>query len=190
MQEKIKRAAIKLIAKHGYEAMTLRMLAQELDLKAPSLYNHVASKQDLLLIIIESNMEEFLMYMEKGLEGISQPIDRLDKFIELNVRYDCLHVDAVFVGKHEMRSLTEDNKKAIRKLTKRYEDMLIDILVEGTRKGQFSAEAPHMVAYAMFAMLTGVSTWFKPTKLSAIEEIQQTYRVLVRRMVQAMPTPS
>ncbi len=185
MQEKINRAAIKLIARHGYEAMTLRMLAQDLGLKAPSLYNHVASKQDLLFNIIKSNMEDFLDYVAKGLEGITDPIARLDRFVELNVGYDCLHADAVFVGKNETRSLTKENMKTIKNLTDRYENILSEILVDGSEKKLFLAEPPRMIAYALFAMLTGISTWFKPTKTSSVKEVQEMCRVLVRRMVQA-----
>jgi len=184
MQENIKRAAIKLIARHGYEAMTLRMLAQELGLKAPSLYNYVTSKQDLLFSIIKSNMEDFLDYVENGLKDTTDPIIRLDRFVELNVGYDCFHADAVFVGKNERRSLNEENMAHIKKMTERYENILIDILIEISKNKLTSAEQPHVIAYALFAMLTGITTWFKPTNTSSVKEVQHICRVLVRRMVQ------
>ncbi len=47
-RERILQAAISLADKEGIEALSMRKLAQELDVKAMSLYNHVANKDDLL----------------------------------------------------------------------------------------------------------------------------------------------
>ena len=44
----MKRAATRLIAQHGFEGMNLRMLADEIGVKAGSFYNHIASKEELL----------------------------------------------------------------------------------------------------------------------------------------------
>jgi AcrR family transcriptional regulator len=47
-RERVLRAAIALADQRGFEALTMRKLAQELGVEAMSLYNHVASKDDLL----------------------------------------------------------------------------------------------------------------------------------------------
>lgn len=45
--EAIRKAGLRLIYRYGYEAMTLRQLAGEIGLVQGSLYNHIATKQDL-----------------------------------------------------------------------------------------------------------------------------------------------
>ena len=47
-RERVLSAAIALADQGGFEAMTMRKLAKELGVEAMSLYNHVASKDDLL----------------------------------------------------------------------------------------------------------------------------------------------
>jgi AcrR family transcriptional regulator len=47
-RERVLRAAIALADQGGFESLTMRKLAQDLGVEAMSLYNHVASKDDLL----------------------------------------------------------------------------------------------------------------------------------------------
>jgi AcrR family transcriptional regulator len=47
-RERILLAAMRLADEGGIEALSMRKLAQELGVKAMSLYNHVADKDDLL----------------------------------------------------------------------------------------------------------------------------------------------
>ena len=47
-RERVLRAAVALADEHGLEALSMRRLGQELGVEAMSLYNHVASKGDLL----------------------------------------------------------------------------------------------------------------------------------------------
>jgi AcrR family transcriptional regulator len=47
-RERVLRAAIDLADQGGFESLTMRRLANELGVEAMSLYNHVASKDDLL----------------------------------------------------------------------------------------------------------------------------------------------
>ncbi len=59
------RAAILAVASrhvedHGFEAVSLRAVARELDVTAPALYDHVDSKSDLLALIAAEGFEEMV----------------------------------------------------------------------------------------------------------------------------------
>jgi AcrR family transcriptional regulator len=49
----------KLFKEKGYSAVTMRDIAQAMDIKAASLYNHIKSKQEILVLIIIEIAEEF-----------------------------------------------------------------------------------------------------------------------------------
>jgi AcrR family transcriptional regulator len=51
--DRVLRAALRLVDKHGLDALSMRKLAQELGVEAMSLYNHVENKDDILRGIIE-----------------------------------------------------------------------------------------------------------------------------------------
>jgi AcrR family transcriptional regulator len=57
-RERVLRAAIALADAGGVEALSMRKLADELGVKAMSLYNHVANKEDLLDGILDTALAE------------------------------------------------------------------------------------------------------------------------------------
>src|SRR5262252_3453284 len=62
-RQRVLRAALDLADQHGLEALTMRRLGQALGVEAMSLYNHIASKQDVLDGLID------LVFGEIGLPG-------------------------------------------------------------------------------------------------------------------------
>lgn len=50
-------AALSMLDRHGREGLTMRRLAQDLDISAPSLYAHVSGKADLIEMVIERVLE-------------------------------------------------------------------------------------------------------------------------------------
>ena len=52
-KDEIHKAGRELIFRHGYEAVSLRQLAQAVGLQQGSLYNHISSKQDLLFLLMK-----------------------------------------------------------------------------------------------------------------------------------------
>lgn len=57
-QESIARAAIKRVSSQGYQTLTMPALAKDLSVAASALYNHVSSKQDVLLLMQDAIMSE------------------------------------------------------------------------------------------------------------------------------------
>ncbi|MCU1573552.1 MAG: TetR family transcriptional regulator [Micrococcaceae bacterium] len=54
--DKITRAALKLVELEGYRGLTMAALARRLNVAPSALYNHVRSKQDVLLLVEEDLM--------------------------------------------------------------------------------------------------------------------------------------
>ena len=55
--------AAKLFRERGYKAVSMRDIAKSLDIKAASLYNHIQSKQEILMFLIINIAEEFTREM-------------------------------------------------------------------------------------------------------------------------------
>ena len=50
----LREAALALIARHGYEAVSIRQLAKEVGVQAAALYRYFPTKEDLLFSLIRS----------------------------------------------------------------------------------------------------------------------------------------
>ena len=158
----IREAGLQLIYEHGYEAMTLRQLAREVGLQPGSLYNHIATKQELLFDLIHNHMITLMESVDKALEGLSDPVERLKAFTAFHLTYHIERKREVFIGSAELRSLEPENRDIIVGLRRDYEDRLCAILEAGRSSGAFATEDIRVAAYAILAMLTGICTWYDP----------------------------
>ncbi|CAA7621375.1 TetR/AcrR family transcriptional regulator [Magnetospirillum sp. SS-4] len=179
--EAIRKAGLKLIYEHGFEAMSLRQLASEVGIQVGSLYNHITTKQDLLYDLIKVHMEELFQQFDAAMAAVETqgPVGRLKAFIAFHVTYHILRKREVFIGASELRSLAPEHYEEIVALRRRYERHLIEILRQGEAQGLFRCGDASVAAYGILAMLTGVCTWFRPHGRLSKEQVAETYSDLV-----------
>lgn len=158
----IRAAGLELIRRHGYEGMSLRQLAAEIGLQQGSLYNHISTKQDLLMELLRGHMQDLLTALNQALAGIDDPLARLRAFIAFHLHYHMTRQAEVFVINFELRSLEPDNYAEIIALRQQYEKTLADILALGMRRKLIRKTDIPVTTYALLAMLTGICTWYQP----------------------------
>jgi len=156
----IREAGLDLVHEHGFEAMSLRRLAARVGLQPGSLYNHIETKQDLLFDLIHNHMVTLLASIDQELEGIADPLERLQAFIAFHLTYHIERKREVFIGSSELRSLEPKNRRKIVALRKAYADRLYEILEQGAVNKLFKIEDIRVSTYAILAMLTGICTWY------------------------------
>jgi len=175
----IRAAGLQLIFEHGYEAMSLRRLAAAVGIQPGSLYNHIATKQQLLFDLIETHMHALLQALEKALAGIDAPADRLRAFVAFHLAYHLARKREVFISYSELRSLEPANYRAIVALRRLYEREIVGILERGIASGAFLVGDPQVAAFGILAMLTGVCTWFKPGGRLTTDQLIRIYTDMV-----------
>src|SRR5258708_13061448 len=85
--EAIRKAGLRLIFEHGYEAMSLRHLAAEVGIQVGSLYNHISTKQQLLFDLVQDHINELLRQLDLALAGNKGPVEKLHAFVAFHVTY-------------------------------------------------------------------------------------------------------
>jgi len=159
----IHRAALKRIYQRGYEAMTLRQVAADVGIQAASLYNHIASKQDLLFTLLDRTMDDLATQVAAATEGTVGPMAALKAFIAFHIGFHTERRMEVFIGNMELRSLDPANYAAIVAKRGAYQARLRRILEDGNTAGVWRVEDPQVATYAVIAMLTGICTWYTPS---------------------------
>ncbi|ARJ64402.1 TetR family transcriptional regulator [Magnetospirillum sp. ME-1] len=175
--EAIRKAGLKLIYEHGFEAMSLRQLAAEVGIQVGSLYNHISTKEDLLYDLIRAHMDELFLQFDAAMAAVEGrgAEERLRAFVAFHVTYHIVRKREVFIGASELRSLEPNHYEEIVTLRRRYERRLIDILDQGEAAGLFSCGDAHVAAYGILSMLTGVCTWFRPHGRLSKEQVIAIY---------------
>ncbi|MCS3449246.1 MULTISPECIES: TetR/AcrR family transcriptional regulator [Bradyrhizobium] len=160
--EAIRKAGVRLIFEHGYEAMSLRQLAAEVGIQAGSLYNHISTKQDLLFDLVQDHINDLLRELDLALEGKADPVEKLRAFVAFHVSYHMTRKREVFIANSELRSLDAKNYDAVVALRGAYEQRLAQILTDGASVGVFEVVDIQVATFAILALLTGLCTWYRP----------------------------
>ena len=181
---RVRDAALRLIARHGYAAVSMRQIAAEVGIQAGALYNYTPDKQTLLFDLMQGHMTDLLAALEAAdLKGGA--LARLEGFTRFHIRFHMPRPDQVFVSYMELRNLSDENFAAVEAMRRRYEDVLESILRAGEEEGVFLVPDPRVTTMALIAMLTGISNWYRAGGRLETEKIEAIYWDMVRRSVTA-----
>ena len=181
---RIREAALRLFAKHGYAAVSMRQIAREVGVQVGALYNYTPDKQALLFSLLQGHMDELLAAWEAEPRG-ADPLARLESFVRFHIRFNLARPEAIFISYMELRNLEPAPFAAIESLRKTYEQELEAILAQGRDAGVFQLDEPRITAFALIAMLTGVNTWYRADGRLSEPEVASLYWDLTRRAVGA-----
>ncbi len=181
---RVRDAALRLIAQHGFAAVSMRQIAAEVGVQAGALYNYIADKQSLLFELMKSHMDELLAAY--GAESLPHdPTERLDHFTRFHIRFHLPRRDQVFVSYMELRNLSADNFARIEGLRRQYENALEAILRDGIASGAFRVTDSRIATRAVIAMLTGITNWYDPAGPITQDQVEDIYKEMVRNSVAA-----
>lgn len=181
---RVREAALKLFAKHGYAAVSMRQIAGEVGVQAGALYNYTPDKQTLLFDLMKGHMDELLAAYD-ALSDRARPLPALHEFVNFHIRFHIERPEEVFIAYMELRNLTPENFAAIEVLRRQYERNLEAVLDFGVERGIFAVVDTRIAAMALIAMLNGVNTWYREGGRLSLPEVQDLYWDMVRKAVMA-----
>ena len=181
----IREAALSLIARHGYEAVSMRQLATEVGVQAAALYRYFATKEELLFALMDTHMRDLVASWDAARPATSDPGERLSAFVDHHIRFHVARRHSTHVNNMELRSLSHDRLSAILRLRSGYEKELRQILRDGSDLGAFTIEDVTLTAMAIIQMVTGVIVWFRPDQRLSVEEVAESYHHMTMRLVGA-----
>lgn len=182
----ILRAALDCFAEQGYHGTSIREIASRAGLSVPGVYHHHASKQALLVAVMEHAMEDLWWRSRAAADGAGDdPVDRLAAQVECLALYHARRQDLAFIAWSEIRSLTGEARAAHIGRRDRQQRIFDAILDAGTRTGRFSTPWPVETSRAIVTLCTGVAQWYRAGGRHTPEEIAARYVVLTRAMAQS-----
>ncbi len=181
----IREAAVDLIARHGYEAVSMRQLAARVGVQAAALYRYFTTKEDLLFTLMREHMEALLTAWDEARPATTEPVARLAAFVANHIAFHIERRSQTHISNMELRSLSPERLTFILRLRTSYEKELRAILREGTEEGAFDLDDIGLAAMAVIQMITGVIVWFRPDERLSVEGVTQTYLSMTMRLVGA-----
>lgn len=163
-KEIIASKAAMLFRSRGYNSCTMRQLAESMDIEAPSLYNHIGSKAELLVNICFSVADEFNRHIEE-LELLKLPgIEKIENLIRFHIRIMIRRHNEVYVSKHEWKQLPDPYLAQFLQQRRVYENKMVQIIRTAIRKKEIQPIEPYIAVLTILSAVRGVETWQRHKK--------------------------
>ena len=170
-KEEILAAAERLFAERGYEATSVRDIAEALHLQGGSLYAHIDTKEDLLWALLTAAADRFFAAVEPIARSELVPIEKLKRAVAAHVQVITDSARAAAVYMNEWRHLSEPRRSAFAARRDAYERMFRDIVREGIREGTLADVDEKFATLLILSSINWIYQWYRPDGPMTPEEI-------------------
>jgi AcrR family transcriptional regulator len=167
----IRKTAIEMFFERGFEATSLRNLADAVGIQVASLYNHISSKEDLLFDIMREVMVQLLELTEPSTDTSLPPAERLLTFMTASMEYHATHRLPARIGNSELRSLGAEHRAEMVTLRNQYQTRLENALSACLDNGDIEIANVKLAAYAGFGILLHLAVWYRPDGPLSLPEV-------------------
>lgn len=180
---KVREAATKLIAQHGFAAVTMRQIAGAVGLQAGALYSYTPDKNALLFDLLKGHLDQRNAGWSKHAAS-GDPVAQLESFSKYHLGVIIDAPAASVIARMELRNLAPPQHAEVTALIAQYESALVAIVEAGAEAKLFAVPDAHLAARGVLAMLDGIGDWAQSATL-APERIERISWNMVRRAVGA-----
>lgn len=138
-------------------------IADACGLTKAGLYHHVATKEALLIAIMEYGMDLFEEVVLARVEHIADPLERLRRTMANNI--ELVLTDSskeVTIILHEHQTLTGEAQKKINGRKKRYVRFLEDSFKQAMSRGQIRKVDPTLASFSFLGSVLWTYKWYRP----------------------------
>lgn len=155
----ITQKAAALFKSKGFSSASMRELAESVGVEAPSLYNHIGSKIELLQAICFKVANEFTRYLDDTENNAGNYAARLQQVIRFHIRMMLEHFDEVYVANHEWKHLKEPYLSNFLMQRRGYEKRLISLMEGGIAAKEFKLVNPYVAVLTILSAVRGLEFW-------------------------------
>jgi AcrR family transcriptional regulator len=160
-QQSVLQIAVEVFNRHGYDATSMGILAENLGISKSAIYHHVPSKGDLLKLALEQALG--------GLEAVLERPEALTGTAEARLEFVLRETIAVLVDRLpfvtlllRLRGNTEIERDALER--RRTFDHKVAALISAARdEGSLRQDIdPRTVTRLLFGTINSIVEWYKP----------------------------
>jgi AcrR family transcriptional regulator len=159
----IEKAAL-LFKIKSYSATSMRDLAETLGIEAPSLYNHIISKSELLNEICFKVGNKFTNQIEKIESCSLSAIEKLEAIIRFHIKTMLENFDEVYVANHEWKHLREPLLSNFLNIRRNYEKSLVQLIEIGIQNNEIKIINPYVAVLTILSAVRGLEFWQRNKK--------------------------
>jgi AcrR family transcriptional regulator len=157
------RAAV-LFKQKGFKATSMRQLADAVGVEAPSLYNHIGSKSELLQLICFKVADKFTVNLSTIENQESNVKSKIESVIRFHIRMMLENFDEVYVANHEWKQLPQPYLDNFLNQRRNYEKRLVALIEKGINKKEFKKNNAYVIVLTILSAVRGLEFWQRHKK--------------------------
>ena len=183
----ILQVAAGLFRHRGYERTSVRQIADALGIKSGSLFYHFASKEEILVAVMEEGIRDVFGAVQVGVANERQLPQRLLAMVRCHLTALLgPKLDAMTVMLYEWRSLSEPARARVLKSRDAYEELWIAPIHEAAALGLVDADTG-LVRHTVLGALNWTGQWYRPDRRMGVEVLaQHMFHLLFPRLAQRL----
>lgn len=170
-RERIRRAAVRLFTRNGYEATSMKELARELGMVPANLYNYYPKKEAILYEVLSVQVGGLLERERQIAADHPDPVDRVRELAYDVVLADMRDPLSAFVSHHGLNGLTGETRDQISQLMADIRRLWIETIEEGVSADEFDTPDPKLSALTVITLCSFASSWYDPLGAYTAEDV-------------------
>jgi TetR/AcrR family transcriptional regulator, cholesterol catabolism regulator len=165
--------AAALFRTKGFKATSVRELADTMGIEAPSLYNHIGSKVEILQDICFDIATDYTVFMNDTIAAKENAKTKATKLIQFHIQKLYADFDKVYVADHEWKHLPKRQLEEFLAQRKAYENNFVDIIEDGIQKKYFKKLDAKIAVLTILSAVRGLEFLHRRRQeftLQALEE--------------------
>lgn len=173
-----------VFAKEGYYGSSISKIAQKAEIGDGTVYLYFKNKEDILIQLFDTSIYHILIpKAESIIEPIQDPRIMLYELIRTHFEFFGHDYDLARVIQIESRQPIQKTREVVRKSTKRYFQLLHNIITKGQEKGLFRKDvSSSSMQKLVFGTLDEfVTAWvLAEHRYNLMNKVEDAYKVLLQ----------
>jgi AcrR family transcriptional regulator len=172
-KDAIIQSAAALFRSKGFKASSMRELAEAIGVEAPSLYNHIGSKSELLQDICFKIAADFTEHLQLIENSKAPAIYKIEQLIRFHIQIMLEEYDEVFVANHEWKHLEEPFLTDFLNQRKLYEKHMMQLIKDGIDRKELKIIHPHVAVLTILSAVRGIEFWQRHKTAISAKELEE-----------------
>jgi AcrR family transcriptional regulator len=187
LRQQILSTAKNLFIQQGYHGLSMRQIAEALGVSKAALYYHFRDKEELLLAILDSYLDEMEAELQRIQKEQTEARQRIRAMVEMILLQPAEQRAVIRLSSQEMAQLSLPARQAFdRAYHQKFIDRIRMIFSEGIQNGELRPVDPTVAAWALLGMMF---PYFYPAHSSDLLTSEEVAEHLVQIFLDGMAQP-
>jgi TetR/AcrR family transcriptional regulator, cholesterol catabolism regulator len=171
IQEEVLRVAARLFAQHGYRAVTIDMISEDMGYSKSSIYYYFKNKEEILWRVFDSIYATYLSAAERARAESQDAVETMRRLIRQHIKTVVEHHDWTTIFFQNEGELSKERQRLIRSRKRAYNQILEGVYAEGVKALVFRDIPPHIAVNGILGMCNSVFVWYDELRTANLDQV-------------------